>query len=322
MDSTSQFDKEEMEIIAQAQREQAEADAAMLKAAQEADAAEAGMTPASAAPAAAAPVAAPAPAAAAPAAAPAPADATQAVAPAPAQTQVADKDGGDPRAALRAARRSERTLRAELERTRKELEEAKKTATPTEAATKKPDDDVMRDVEAYAAPAAEYIRELEGKVQELSTKVKQAPAATTAEPEFVPEYIPDAALQEVVDQIDELSDWQNSAKHARLWQAAKTMDTLLADAPAWQGKTDKERLEEVVRRVKQEYGVAAAPAPKATATSEDAARVIAAVQPAAAPVTIGDLRGGSTPNHSTTPDYRQMVRDGMTDEEIMASLGP
>lgn len=313
MDSTSQFDKDEMEIIAQAQREQAEADASMLKEAQAADDAE---VPAQAAATAAAPVAAPAQAEATPAAAPA---AAQQEAPAAVATE---KEGGDARAALRASRRAERLLRSELDRTRRELEEAKKLAPAQAVTSKKPDDAVMRDVEAYAAPAAEYIKELEGKVQDLSTKVKEAPAATTAEPLFVPEYIPDAALQEIVDQIDDLSDWQNSAQHAKLWNAAKTMDSLLAEAPAWQGKPDKERLQEVVRRVKQEFAVAAAPAPKTPATAADAARVIEAAPAAAAPVTIGDLRGGSTPDHSTTPDYRKMVRDGMTDEEIMASLGP
>ncbi len=159
-------------------------------------------------------------------------------------------------------------------------------------------------------------------MQELSTKVSAAPAAQ-AEPLFVPEYIPDAALQAVVDEIDDLSDWQNSAKHQNLWNAAKKMDDLLAEAPAWRGKPDKERLEEVVRRVKQEFAEPAGTAAhKSPATAADAARVIAAIPAAAAPVTIGDLRGGSTPDHSTIPDYHKMVRDGMTDEEIMASLGP
>ena len=179
----------------------------------------------------------------------------------------------------------------------------------------------MRDVEAYAAPAAEYIKELEGQVQELSTKVGAAPAAQ-AEPLFVPEYIPDAALQAVVDEIDDLSDWQNSASQQNLWTAAKKMDDLLAEAPAWRGKPDKERLQEVVRRVKQEFAEPAGAAQKTRATAADAERVIAAIPAAAAPVTIGDLRGGSTPDHSTIPDYHKMARDGMTDEEIMASLGP
>lgn len=225
------------------------------------------------------------------------------------------------RAALRAARRSERQTQLKLQQTLEELERVKKAAPATAPASKRPADDVMRDVEAYAAPAAEYIKELEGRVQELSTKVSAAPAPA-AEPLFVPEYIPDAALQAVVDEIDDLSDWQNSAKHQNLWTAAKKMDDLLAEAPAWSGRPDKERLQEVVRRVKQEFAEPAGTAQKPQATAADAARVIAALPAAAAPVTIGDLRGGSTPDHSTIPDYHQMVRDGMTDEEIMASLGP
>ncbi len=336
-DSTAEFDKEEMEILAAAQREQAEADAAMLKEAEEAARANEALVQQTAT--AAAPAPAPAQAgAAAPTPAPAavegatsatPAPATQAAqAPAPAAQAPAaapttsQPDGGNARGALRAVRREARQLRAELEKAQKELEETRKLVQPQGAKGKRPSDEVMRDVEAYAAPAAEYIAELERTTAELSAKVQSAAGAKPGDPVFTPDYIDDPALQEAVDSIDDLSDWQNSAQHAKLWDAAKKMDALLVAMPAWEGKPDKERLEEVVRRVKQDFTGAQAPAQKAPATADDAKRVIDAIPAASAPVTIGDMRGGTAPSHSTIPDYRQMVRDGMTDEEIMASLGP
>lgn len=306
-DMISQFDKEEMDIIAQAQREQAEADAAMLKAAEAVDEAE---TKAEKPEVEADTKAATPPET----TAPAEVDTATAV---PAETAPAET--GDLRAALRAARRNERHLKRELDRVRQDLERQAPAPAP---ASKKPDESVMRDVEAYAAPAAEYIKDLEAKYEELSKKVVNVPPAAT-EPVFMPEVIHDAQLQDVVDQIDDLSNWQHSAQHQRLWNAAKKMDDLLTDSPAWQGKPDKERLEEVVRRVKGEFVVGGTPpAPKKVpATAQDAARVIEATKASAAPVALGDLRGGVTPDHSTLPDYHQMVKNGATDEEIIASLG-
>lgn len=329
MDSTAEFDKDEMELLATAMREQAEADAAMVSEAEDADdaqgqdqATEAAATPAPA-PAQASATPAPAPAAVETGTATAAPDpATQSAQAPAAPAQASQAEGGNARGALRAVRREARQLRAELEKAKTELEETRKLVQPPVAKGKRPSDDVMRDVEAYAAPAAEYIAELERATAELSAKVESTSGTKPGEPVSTPEYIPDAELQEVVDSIDELSDWQNSAQHAKLWDAAKKMDALLVQMPAWTGKPDKDRLEEAVRRVKQDFVGAQPPARKAPATANDAKRVIDAIPAATAPVTIGDMRGGSTPSHSTIPDFRQMVRDGLSDEEIMASLGP
>lgn len=336
LDSSAEFSNEEQQLLETAMREQADHDAAMLKEAEEEARANEALGQSTAT--AAAPAQATAQAAAAPAAAPAAAEGSTSAAPAPqaaahapaaavpaaqapaAAPATSRPEGGDARAALRAARREERKLRAELEKARIELDGFRKQAQPQDAKSKRPSDDVMRDVEAYAAPAAEYIAELERTTAELAAKVQTTAGTKTGEPVFTPEFIPDADLQEVVDSIDELSDWQNNAQYAKHWTAAKKMDDLLAVMPAWAGKPDKERLEEVVRRVKQEFTGAQAPAPKAPATADDAKRVIDAIPAANAPVTIGDMRGGSAPSHSTIPDFRQMVRDGATDEEIMASL--
>lgn len=336
LDSSAEFSKEEQQLLETAMREQADHDAAMLKEAEEEARANEALGQSNAT--AAAPAQATAQAAAAPAAAPAAAEGSTSAAPAPqaaaqataaaapaaqapaAAPATSQPEGGDARAALRASRREERKLRAELEKARTELEGFRKQVQPQDAKAKRPSDDVMRDVEAYAAPAAEYIAELERTTAELAAKVQTTAGTKAGDPVFTPEVILDAALQEAVDSIDELSDWQNSAQHAKLWDAAKKMDDLLTVMPAWAGKPDKERLQEVVRRVKADFTGAQAPAPKAPATADDAKRVIDAIPAANAPVTIGDMRGGSAPSHSTIPDFRQMVRDGATDEEIMASL--
>ena len=103
-------------------------------------------------------------------------------------------------------------------------------------------------------------------------------------------------------------------------QAAKAADAILVRSPAWEGKPLAERFAAAVALVNAQLAAPskAAPAPK---TLEDAQRAIAAA-PNAAPgaLTVGDLRGGATPDSSSIPDYHKMKASGMSDEDLIASL--
>ena len=302
--SSAQFDKEDLDILEAARVANEAEDAAALAAAAEET------TPA---PAAATPAAAPAPAAQAPAApAAAPAAASPAAAPAPAE---APKPAGDLRAALRAARHAERQANERLARTQQELDDLRKAAPA--AAPVDVDAETLRDLEQYAPKAAEAMKALKEENERLRTTQKTAPAPAA---EFLPEVLP-PDIQDVVDEVPELLEWQNSEAHQKQWRAAKAADVFLSTTEEWanQPKTPEvlaQRFAAAVEEVKRRSNAAPSPAPKPQATLQDAQRVIAAAPVAATPVTAGGMRGGSTPEN-TFPDFNRM-----TDEQIINSLGP
>lgn len=235
--------------------------------------------------------AAPSPSPAAPAASPAPA------APAP---EPAPQGTGDPRAALRAARRSERQAREEAETLRRELAElrAKAPAPPV--------DPVMARLERELPEAAQMFKDLTKKVEAITAP---AAAPATAEPTFVPDALP-AELQAAVDKIDQLSDWQHDPDQTA-WTLAKAADGMLSKHPAWRDKPHDERLAEVARRVASELGTPAAPAPSPATV---AARVIDKTATLSIE-TLSDLRSGAAPTSTSEPDF-----GAMTPEEITAAL--
>jgi hypothetical protein len=265
---------------------------------------------AAAAPAAPAPAPSPTPAAAPAAAVPAPPAPAAAAAPsqAPAAPAPAAKEV-DLRQAVRAARHDARVARERAEALAAENARLKAAvpAAPSEA------DKALEEVESLAPGAAKFMKSLDAKVEELRSKsAAPAPAPT---PAFVPmTFKPE--LQDAIDQVDELYDWQHSQEHQGLFELARAADLLLYKSPAWQGKPVTERLQEATRIAKEEW--ARANPTSAPSTPQDAAAAAAAAAASAAQprgvTTLSDLRGGASPaNHE--PNYHQM-----TDEQIMAQL--
>jgi hypothetical protein len=230
------------------------------------------------------------------------------------EAQPADKEastGGDlsvalkkDRNALRAARHDARQAQQEVERLRKELEEARK-AIP---ASRTEEDEVLAVLEEDLPQVAVIVKALKAEVQEL--KAANTPQKAAQPPAFVADTLPDD-LQEAVDQIDELADWQHNQDQT-LWNAAKRADELLFGLPAWRDKPLPERMAEVVRIVKQQAS-ASTPAAAPARDPKQAARDAINNAPRQ-PLAIGDLRGGAAPRASG-PNY-----GAMTDEEIIASL--
>lgn len=316
--SSSDFDSNDMELLAQAQRESLEADAADQRAAEAADAAEAGL-PAAATPPAT-PPAAPAPAASAPAPAPA-AGAPAAAAPIAPPTTVEEQPKGNVSAALRASRHAERQARARADALAVEVETLRKQVPAPASHLPAPIDAKLKDdLLTYAPDALPAVEARDRLIEEQNAelaRLRAAAAPAAPRKEFVPFQLDDAA-QELVDSIPDLSEWHSTEALQPQWEAAQTADRLLAKSPIWAGRPIAERFQEAARLVKTTFGTPSSPG-SATDPAARAAQIVDALPTTQAPVTAGGLRSGESPA-SQLPDYHQMAAAGASDEDIMASL--
>lgn len=307
MNGSSDFSsKDDADLIAQAQRDQLAVDAAA--AAETPPEAE---TPATPPPAAPAPAPTPAPPEPAPATTEAPAPEPAPPAPAPAEGQ------GDVKAALRAARHAERQARIRAEQLAAENEELRKKV-PNTPALPVLDEKLKTDLQNMAPEAIAALEARDAEIARLQALVPPpaAPAKT-----FAPEVIESDTLQAAVEAVPELYEWQHSADHQDAWDAAKQVDGFLHGQPAWKGKPIAERLAEAVRIVKAQNPQLANPAPApAVDPAKKAKELIDALPVNTTAARVGDLNSGENA-HVQTPDYHRMAKT-MTDEQIMATLGP
>lgn len=203
---------------------------------------------------------------------------------------------GDTRAALRAARRDAKRAHERAAQLEQEVADLK--AGKTQAATHVTDEELAELDENFPV-AAKLARE----VAELKTKLQTATKAAPTD-EFEPvKYDPE--VQEVIDAVPDLVNWQYDPKTQDRFHAAIEMDKYLMTLPDWQNKPLNERLVEVTRRVKADV------APGEPKRNPQA--VIDALK-TDGPKRISDFKGGMQPDKST-PDYSRM-----SDEEIIASL--
>lgn len=294
---SNDIDANDMNDLAQAQRDSIAADAALVAAA-EVD------TP----PPAPSPAPAPAPAA--------PAEAVAAPAAAAPVEAPAEAPKGDLRGALRASRHQEKLNRERAERLARENEELRKLV-PAAPALPAVDDKLKSDLEQYAPTALSAIEARDAEIARLKQQLTEAPSPAKAQ-EFRPANLPDD-VQEAVDDVPDLLTWQTSAAHKAQWDAAVDADIFLSGTAAWKDKPLKDRLAEAVKMVKSANAPAApAPAPAAPTPEQIRAR-LDAIPVAQRPVTAGGLRSGESPDNDI-PDFHQMAGKGMSDEEIMARL--
>lgn len=223
-----------------------------------------------------------------------------------------EKTEGNVSAALRASRRAEKRAKEELEKLRQENEQLRKAApvaveeqefTPEELEAMKVD---------FPAQYKLYIKQQALAKQLAETRAAAPQPASNAE--FQPiEFTPE--VQELVDQVPDLLNWQHDEASQEKLQRAIAYDRALQADPDWAGKSLLERFTEAAERTKRAFG-AVPPTPKKPAPAAnrtDPAAAIAAIKPAG-PKGISDF-GGGQPASAPEVDFSKM-----SDEEIMARL--
>lgn len=239
---------------------------------------------------------------------------------------VLSKDGARvlPYGALQAARRDARRAEQRVERTARELDEARQQIADLKAG-KTPDSDELTeekvaDMEANFPDEGKKLRTAFNRIQALEAKVPKAPE---------PQEPSDDPVQDAIDQVPMLLDWQHG--DADKFTRAVEHDAVLMKSPKWAGKPAVERFTEAARRVAEEYDLPF-PAKDASAQQKAAAKPAATPSNAApaavrkTPETLSDFKGGAIPDHGTA-DVQKMAptalldrMNGMTDAEIDAHL--
>lgn len=214
-----------------------------------------------------------------------------------------EKPQGDLRQALRASRHAEKRARDEAARLAAEVE-ALRAKVPQEESG----ETERAAIEADLPEVATVFRRMEERLARVEGAV-QAPAKQD-EPEFVAETLP-PEVQALVDDIPALLGMQNDPNQER-WLAAKRMDAFLVTHPKWKDAPETDRLQEVARRIAEDF--APAKKPQAADPKAKAQERIARATGAAEPETLSGLRGGQQPGQSS-PDYSRM-----SDDEVIASL--
>jgi hypothetical protein len=213
------------------------------------------------------------------------------------------------RQALRAARHGERTARQEADRLKRELEELRAKVPTTQTSSDDISDDEISALSEDVPVVGKLARKFRALEQQL-TATQQRTAAPAA-PEFTPPVLP-AEVQDVVDAVPELLDWQHTPDQT-LFQAAIGMDAYLQRLPAWANKPMSERFSEVVRRVKSE---AAAQATTLQPNRTNPADAIAQAK-RVMPQTLSDFGNGTS--HTERPTLATFVT-AKSDDDIMAML--
>jgi hypothetical protein len=206
----------------------------------------------------------------------------------PAET---DKPKGKAGQALRASRIAEQKAREAATAAQAERDALKAELDTLKAKAPQSDEDDMSDEEIaslesdfpLAAKAAKLAKKLAAQMKAQPVEAKKE--APKADPDFEPPILP-ADLQAIVDQNDDLLDWQHDPDQTR-FQMATAADGLLSRHPKWKDKPLQERFAEVVRRVNAEL----AEAPAATKDDKDVAALIDAA-PRRTAKSVGEIGGG------------------------------
>ena len=147
-------------------------------------------------------------------------------------------------------------------------------------------------------------------------KTQPEPVAK-AEPDFEPPSLP-PELQDVVDQIPDLLDWQHNPDQT-LFEMAKAEDRKLLLHPKWKDVGEGKRLEEVVRRVKADIAPEQAPAPAETKPRVNVKDAIDKA-PRVKPNTLSDIGGGGdTPTAGSNLGRFSQMSDADIEAELLMS---
>jgi hypothetical protein len=220
----------------------------------------------------------------------------------------------------RAAERQARmAAEAERDALRQQIEDLKAGKTPVDE-----DADPLDKLVAEAAEDVPVVAELHKRLKEAERALKQASKPREEEPEADPRVAALQALQDDIDSVPLLAEWQ--AADAEKFDRAKAIDAALVGSPKWRGKPQAERFAFVAKQVAAEYDIdvevedPAPPTKKQTPNKADPKTVVAGAR-RAAPNTLSDFKGGAAdPNEGRIdkmPAAKAVARmSEMTDEEI------
>ena len=214
---------------------------------------------------------------------------------------VATKDGSKvlPYGALQAARRDARRFASKAERAEQEAARLKEELENLRAgrvteSTELTEDEVARLEEDFpelgkkARAALDRVKALEQQV--AAARPKQADT----------EDDPVLSVQEAIDEVPLLVEWQSNPEHAEKFARAVEHDALLERSPKWRDKPAVERFKEAARRTAEEFDIPvdidkpSSSAPSKASTTAPKAAPTATRTP---PTTLSDLKGGSVPDH-------------------------
>lgn len=210
---------------------------------------------------------------------------------------------------------------AELERTRKELEDLRAGRKPAAEDADPLDTALAEAIEEIPALAAVQ-QALKAQREEIAA-LKGKPAATTKEPE--PES--EDPVQAAIDAVPALATWQ--ATDPEKFRRAQQLDVAISDSRKWAGKPMSERFAHVAKLVANEFDIQIEdePAPQRTTNTPNRADPKEVISKAAraAPNTLSDMKGGAAATSEDRldrmPAQKMLARmQGMTDDDIDAHL--
>jgi hypothetical protein len=169
---------------------------------------------------------------------------------------VASKDGTRvlPYSALQAERRSARQASARADRAEKEAERLKGEIEDLRAGKSKDtgqvtEEEVQR-MEADFPEVGAKMRAVFERNQELAKQV------AAAKPKEDPnDDVADDPVQEIIDQVPLLVEWQHDTKHADKWQRAIDIDNVMRTSPKWKDKPALDRFAHVAGMVAEEFDI-------------------------------------------------------------------
>lgn len=254
---------------------------------------------------------------------------------------VASKDGTRvlPYSALQAERRSARQASARAERAEKETERLKQEIEDLRAGKSKDSDKLTEEevqrMEADYPEEGKKLRAAFERTKELERQVAEHKPKDATEEE-----IGDDPVQEIIDQVPLLVEWQHDPKHADKWQRAIEIDNVMRTSPKWKEKPALDRFEHVTAMVAEEFDIEvpgksagtgkASPEKTPAKPKPDPAKAAVDAAQRQTPSTLSDLKGGAVPDHGQVdltkmPPQRMLGRFmDMDDAEIdrqLAKLG-
>lgn len=233
------------------------------------------------------------------------------------------------RAEKAAERQARLAAEAERDALRQQLEDLKAGKKPAAEA-----DDTLDDEIAEAAADFPLLGRIHEANKQLRTEIeelklfKQIRKDLDAEgvPDPAPEKNPAEALQDDIDAVPALAEWQ--AADPEKWARAVELDKALINSPKWRGKSQVERFAHVTTLVADEFDIQTeTPAPALKSTTPNRADPKAAIANArrTAPNTLSDFKSGAPEANEARldrmPPTKALARmEEMSDEEIEAHL--